>query len=228
MIVIRIPRITYTNDETILEETISIDEYEEIDYPYIEQSDIKDKLIKKIEKVIRGSYEYREYRDYLREELDLNHCTLFTNLDFEEVNIEIHHGPLTLYDITDIVLRKQMDKSINVTIWDVAEEVTKLHYQNRVGLAPLSVTIHDLLHEGDIFIPYQYFYGDWESFCKEYKDYFTDDQKKNLKHYIKLSNEVINDMKCPDILQRKYTYMKINGIELPKPISIDKKEKKTN
>lgn len=219
----RIPKnITYTNDNSIIEETITFDSFEHLSMPYLEQLDITPKLIKRIERMVRDSLEMRCYIEYLRDELTLQSCTIFQSLDYYDVSIEFHHGPLTLYDITDIVLRKLTSLNLDVTVFDVGEEIVRLHYENKVGLLPLSKTIHQLYHSGELFLPCQLFLGNWKAFYKEYKEYFTDDQIAMLKEYIKNSNEIIKDQQIPDILQRKYDYLIVEGMELPKKINTNK------
>ena len=224
MIIIRIPKnITYLKDNSIIEENVNIDDYETISMSYIESIDVNDKLIKKIERIVRTSYEYNQYREFLRDELDS--CSFFNNLDYDDVSVELHHV-ITLYEVTDIVLRTQLTENINVIPLDVAEEVMRLHYECILPLAPLSKTIHDLLHEGLVFLPIQCSFGDYKEFYNRYKKYFTTDQINMLKNYIKMSNEVIKDMSIPDILQRNYKYLEVNGMELPYRIELDKKKKK--
>ena len=220
----RIPRnITYLTDNSIIEDTINIDDYENLDYPYIEVSEVNDKLINKIEKIIRNSIEYKEYINFLKDELDMNYCSFFSSLDYNNTSIEMHHV-ITLYDITYIVLTKQLTNEFNITPFDVAEEVMKLHYENKVALMPLSKTIHDLYHAGEIFIPITYSFGDYESFYNEYKPYMTSDFKNHYNNLIKLSKEY--DGTPPEILQRKYTYITVDGIELPKSIELVQKKEK--
>ena len=143
----RIPRnLTFNKDNSVIEETITIDEYEKLDYPYIDILEVDDKLINKIIRVLRNSMEYKEYILFLKQELNLNHCSFLTNLDYEEVDIHMHHGPLTIYEIIDIVFRKQLLESNKVSSFSVMEEVMRLHYENRIGLIPISSTVHELVH----------------------------------------------------------------------------------
>ena len=200
----RIPHVTKI-DETVKEETITIDEFEKLEYPYIKREDINDKLIKRIERIIRSSIEYKEYIKFLKEELDLNYCSFFSNVNWDDVTIEMHHSLFTLYDIT-------------VTVWDVADEVMLIHYSNIIALTPLSTTVHELVHTGDVFVPLQMQYGDWITFWNEYKNYMTSDQTNHMKNILKSSNECLKDYNVYGILERKYTYIECDGFTLPKKI----------
>ena len=218
----RIPHVTKI-DETVKEETITIDEFEKLEYPYIKREDINDKLIKRIERIIRSSIEYKEYIKFLKEELDLNYCSFFSNVNWDDVTIEMHHSLFTLYDITVIVLNKQLINNINVTVWDVADEVMLIHYRNIIALTPLSTTVHELVHTGDVFVPLQMQYGDWITFWNEYKNYMTSDQINHMKNILKSSNECLKDYYVYGILERKYTYIECDGFTLPRKIEIEEK-----
>lgn len=188
------------------------------------QDDEKDyiKLIKKIEKIIRTSYEYKNYVKFLKEEIDMNCCSFFKNLSREDISIEIHHSPLTLFELTTIVFSKQIDEvgADNVNIYDVAEEVTKLHYDGLVGLIPLSLTAHQLVHRGDLFIPINCVYGKVKEFYKNYKPYFTEEQIQLLKNHINTTKQLDNENYRPSILERKFTYVDVDGMVLPKRVEV--------
>ena len=63
-------------------------------------------FIKKIESIVRSSREYKIYISHLRNDLNMNRCSFLGNIDTttDEVSLEMHHCPLTLFDIVDIVL----------------------------------------------------------------------------------------------------------------------------
>lgn len=69
----------------------------------------RSKFIKSCERLIRSSLEYRDYIQYLKENVGMDACAFFSNVNKDNnkrVRIEVHHAPLTLYDICDVVLRK--------------------------------------------------------------------------------------------------------------------------
>ena len=224
----RIPKIvTIEKTDTIREDVIKIGHYTKInmvDESWKEDELSYDKMIKKIEKVVRNSYEYREYVKFLKEEIDMNECSFFKGLTRDDVKIEIHHAPFTLYDITSIVFYYMQVNNFNYSVLDVAEEVMKLHYEGMVGLIPLSLTVHDLVHTGDIFIPVDCVYGNISGFVKKYKNYMTDDQKNLLLKNIEETNKINNEKYNPSILERRYIYMEVDGMELPKKIKVETDE----
>lgn len=170
----------------------------------------RDKVIKHIETLIRSSIEYKDYIKFLK--TFMNKDTFFSNVEqtaYNKVKIELHHSPLTLYDIVTIVLTKHEDLYGKINLFDIAEEVMKLHYQCKVGLAPLSKTTHKLVHDGKVFVTVKMVRGDWVSFYKEYLDYFPQDMIEKLKRIIQFSKEV-QDV---SLLETKYTYIKVDGFK---------------
>ena len=208
-------------DDSITEETIEINDYTKLSNFYIYKEDINEKLLKKLVTTVRNSLEYKEYIQFLKDELDMNYCSFFNNINWDYAEIDMHHVMLTLYDIIYIVTMKKLNEESNITIYDIMEEVMKLHYECKVLLIPISKTIHELVHSGDIFIPIQYAFGNFNEFYNEYKNYFTTEQKELIKEYISLSNDIIKDYKTPEILERKFTYLSIDGVELPKRIIVE-------
>ena len=64
----------------------------------------KIKFIKTVEKLVRASLEYRNYIDFLKENVGLDSCIFFQKITAgsnskKRIKIEIHHEPLTLFDI---------------------------------------------------------------------------------------------------------------------------------
>lgn len=224
----RIPKVNHLGDKNIKEETITIDDFTPFPFYYEQWQDDEKafvKLIKKIESMIRKSYEYKNYIEYLKNELDMNQCSFFKKLSREDVRLEIHHSPLTLFDITCIVFNKYATlNNGEVDIYAVADEVTKLHYENKVGLIPLSLTVHKLVHNGELFIPVDIVFGNLYNFYEKYKTYFSSDQIILLKENIRLTKQINKDKYLPSILERKFTYLNIEGIELPSKFNVNKKE----
>ena len=153
---------------------------QEMEYNIILETDRdKEKFIKRVEKVVRDSMEYKDYILFLKDYVNMNHCAFFTNVANKEgskVRIEIHHEPLTLFDIVAIVLEKHLAEGVPISDFYIAEEVMELHYQNKVGLIPLSKSIHQIVHHSDdIFIPINLVYGNYKEFLDEYLEFCDDD-----------------------------------------------------
>lgn len=161
----------------------NINEFEYIN-PY-DLSDDKDykRFCKDIEKIIRNSYEYKIFIKYLKENFNMNKCA-FLNISDEEdpsIKIHIHHSPLTLYDIVNIVYRKMSNNNEFISVWSVAEQVLRLHYQLLVGLIPVSETVHQLIHSGRLFVPLNKVFGRYKLFTDIYYPYIEPEMIDSLR-----------------------------------------------
>lgn len=171
------------------------------------------KFIKKVEKIVRSSHEYRELIAYLHSGLDMNYCMFFNNVSKDKgrrVGIEIHHLPFSLFDIVNIILKKYEEEEIPFDPLIIAEEVMQCHYKGHVGLVPLSTTVHQLYHRGDIFIPLQYVDKGFLCFYQEYKPYLKD-YEEMLKRLIILSKDF--DLGKNSILRKHLIYLNNIGYE---------------
>lgn len=150
-----------------------IPDYDTQDYNLANEKDFE-RYIKDIETVCRNSIEYRSLINYLRENMDMNRCAFMeniTNADTFSIKIEIHHYPLTLYEIVKTIVAKRMYFDEDLEVEAVAMEVMYVHYFLMVGLIPLSQTLHDLAHNNSLFININNVIGDWKGFIEEYKGF---------------------------------------------------------
>ena len=129
------------------------------------------KFIKTVERIVRSSMEYRDYTSFLKENINMDHCAFFENISCKtdkKAKIEIHHEPLTLYDLVTIVLAKYEDEGLPLNDLYIADEVLELHYMNMVGLIPLSITLHKMVHNSDkLPIPLSFCYGEYNKLLEE-------------------------------------------------------------
>lgn len=185
--------------------------------PAIEkEKDIK-RFIDRTEKIIRGSKEYKDYVAFVKEYMDMDKCAFFTNVRNGEggrVRIEIHHEPFTLYDIVESVFLKYRKEGIEINDLYIADEVLKLHYDDKVGLIPLSRSIHQIVHfgNGQIIVPIQLVYGGYRDFVDEYAEY-NDRLISKLDTKIMQTKTIKSEM--IDSLTPSYTYLEVDGFTLP-------------
>ena len=130
------------------------------------------RFVKKIEALVRGSPEYSAYVGYLRNELRMDRCSFLPGLDMSEneVGLEMHHAPLTLFAIVDIVISHRLARGQAVTSLTVADEVMRAHYEEKVGIVPLSRTAHKLVHSGALTLHPAMIHGGWVDFLRDYPD----------------------------------------------------------
>jgi hypothetical protein len=215
----RVPKVENYNTKNVIEHH-NIQELPKLTRSILLLNDKdKIKLIKTVERVVRSSQEYKHYIQYLKDEIDMTMCSFFNNVsnkDRQKISIEIHHEPFTLFDISQTVLEKFIANNEIINPILIAEEVMKIHYQGRVGLIPLSVTVHKLVHNGKLFIPLQNVYGDFIKFLEDYDQYISNDLKDILEAKLKMSKELqINDM---TLLEKKYIYLDVKGFTFPQII----------
>lgn len=179
------------NKENIINVT-NLNDFENIDV--YDLNDDKDfgKYLKDIERTVRQSFEYKIFCKYLRENFGMDRCAFFNNVSNSEdysVRIELHHYPFSLFDIVSIVYRKRAYNHQPLSIFMVAEEVLKLHYQLLVGLIPLSETVHQLVHAGRLFIPVNKVMGRYRLFVDIYYPFIEPEQLETLKMIERATNE---------------------------------------
>lgn len=208
--------------EDSVEVLFSIDDITRIDRPFIDYENEKSlrRYIKSIESIVRGSLEYRKFIKYLKEEQDYTSCAFFTNIDITEiknVGIEFHHYPFTLYDIVQIVLYKESNFFNNqVNTYDIANEVMRLHYEGMVGLVPLSKTLHELAHSGNLFINFKLVSGNIQKFIDDYKLFIDDNLLNNIEILESLS-EKNSEQSNKYILHKTFQHIEMESRDV-KPI----------
>ena len=173
------------------------------------------KFIKRIEMIVRGSQEYKDYITFLKEYVDMTKCAFFNNVNNEsrKVRIEIHHEPITLFDIVRVILNKWIAEGIPLNDLLIADEVMGVHFYNHVGLIPLSKTVHELCHGGSIVIPLYLVYGKYKEFLREYESYIDDELYQKIETKIALTRGI--DSHSFDKLKVQYEYIDVDGYNLP-------------
>lgn len=210
--------VSYQKKDNI--EVVVIKDVPEMEYTVSVGTDAeKDRLIKKIERIVRGSGEYRDYIAFLRQNIGMDACAFFNNVTKQsnrKLKIEVHHAPLTLYDIVKIVLEKYIQTGEVIDDLMIAEEVVKIHYNNQVGLIPLSKTLHEVVHNSEkLTIPMYMIFGNYTKFLREYEQYWEKDKaiKKKIELMVKRTKELNSG--SFEVLKEKFTYIKVDGFELP-------------
>lgn len=155
------------------------------DTAYFTNYDSYVNFVKGIEKLVRGNDRYNKYISYLKKEIKLDHCQVLKNITDEDADIEMHHGPIfTLYDICAIVLEYFILKKWKVSTARVADAVLDEHLKNRVQVVMVSVTVHQEIHNGDIFINRHQAWGDIKSFIDKYACAMGKEYKEQVNRYI--------------------------------------------
>lgn len=190
-----------------------IPEYNLYDFDLNDEKSFK-KYIQTLEKTVRSSFEYKSLINYLREYMDMNQCAFYQNVnntDTTKVRIEIHHEPLSLYDICLIVYNKRVAFNEPLDEEYVAKEVMYLHYNLLVGLIPLAETVHQLVHAQYLFVPTTAVLGKYKEFVDRYNPYMLPEQIEVLEH-IEEATQTYDDESAKTILSKNYIYIDMSGV----------------
>lgn len=211
------------------EKTLYIKDIEKPSYSVCLSSD-KDaiKFIKRVERIVRTSTEYRDYIAFLKEYVDMTACTFFNKVDSAEsrkIHVEIHHEPLTLMDIVSVVTNKWIADGIPLNDLLIADEVMELHYCNLVGLVPLSKTVHETIHHNNpnAIIPLYVVYGNYKEFIVQYEDYLTDDIIDKLQRKIAATKAVTDS--SFQLYELGFETINVDGVEMLQKIGSDEENK---
>ena len=173
------------------------------------------KFIKKVEKLIRGSYEYRKFVEAYKNVFSVENCAFFKNIKTGEktASIELHHYPFTLYDITEIEIKKQSNlftSKVNAML--IAEEVMRLHYNGLIGIIPLSKTVHQLAHSGEIFINLQLIKTDYQAYIIANSNFIDEELISKIKQIEKLSEGDV--ILSQEVLKRRVTMIEDKAVDM--------------
>lgn len=147
------------------------------------------KFIKQTERIIRKSKEYTKYIETLRTNIPaLNYDSIMSNISNADASLELHHYPLNLYTIVEIVLNHHLMNKDKVTTFSIAKEVMECHFRNIIGLVSLATTNHQLAHLSSIFLDKRQVFGDYETFLDEYKNAVSVDVKEKIERLNQLSD----------------------------------------
>lgn len=193
-------------------EIVVIDEkpdFPDFEYDLMDEKDYK-KYMKDLERTIRNTFEYRSMVSYLRENMNMDQCAFYENVNNREtfrIQIHLHHHPFTLYDICYIVLQKRLKYGESIDIEDVAYEVLSIHYNCLVGLIPLSETVHELVHGKYLFVPLDKVYGNWIKFREMYYQFIDEEMQQVIDENIERTRNYMMTDEEKMLLQTRYVYV---------------------
>ena len=119
------------------------------------------KFIKNVETAVRRSNEYRYWTSYITDALGHTTCSL-TKESMHECTIEIHHHPITLFNICIAVIQDLINKQEKFCSFDVSTKIIELHFQDKVGYVPLLSSLHEKYHNSFLDIPIELINGDYK------------------------------------------------------------------
>ena len=183
-------------------------EYDDIPEPdFGKYHTVSDSIISYITKRIRKTIEYQSFFYYMKRTLNVNGCAFYKDYNMTKgFTIELHHAPLTMYDIVQTIANKfynesGKDEEAYFEPWLVEETVNKLHYRFLVGLVPLNPTAHHLVHSDKLKIHPSMVHGNWEQFVQENGQHLSEQAKEKIEEFRKLGKKSIDEV--PEILKYK-------------------------
>ena len=131
------------------------------------------KFVKNCEMMIRRSIEYKEWRNYIVDVLQINEC-MITHERMDEVTVEVHHHLPSLYVLVTALVNKCIEENIEFCTFDICQQAIEIHFQNRVGYVTLLKSMHEKFHNGKLDVPVEFVQGDYNYFIREYSKYLDE------------------------------------------------------
>ena len=148
------------------------------------------KFVKNCEALVRRCNEYKLWRNYIVEVLQVNKC-MITHESIEEVSIDVHHHVPSLYTLISALVNKKIENTTEFCSFDIAHEAIELHFKNKIGYATLLQSMHEKFHNGYLTIPISYIKGDYQYFLDNYSRYVDDQDIETIQARL-----AVNESNC--------------------------------
>lgn len=148
------------------------------------------KFIRNCESTIRKSIEYKLWRQYIVDVLQIDTC-MITNECLEDVTVEVHHHIPSLYTTINAVVNKHIENNESFCTFDISREVIELHFANKIGYVTLLKSMHEKFHNGKLTVPIGVVRGNYKAFLEEYSKYLDEDELTKLEGRL-----LTNDHNC--------------------------------
>lgn len=131
------------------------------------------KFIHNCEMLVRRCNEYKYWRNYIIDILQINSC-MITHESIDQVTIDVHHHIPSLFILVSALVNKKIEKEENFCSFDIAQEAIELHFKNKVGYITLLKSMHEKFHNGYLTIPISLIKGDYNYFIEKYSRYLDE------------------------------------------------------
>lgn len=148
------------------------------------------KFIKNCEMMIRRSTEYKDWRNYIIDILQINHC-MITYEKMDDVTIEVHHHIPSLYTLVTALVNKCIETNEDFCSFDICQRAIEIHFQNRVGYVTLLKSLHEKFHNGKLNVPISFVKGDYTYFLREYSKHLDETELETIQNRL-----AINEHNC--------------------------------
>ena len=114
--------------------------------------------------------------------------------------------------IENIVLRKYQEEGLPINDLLIADEVMALHYENKVGLVPLSKTAHEIIHNSTkLFVPINMCYGNYSEFLNEYEPYIEDEVFEKIERKVLQTKNLTPE--SFEAITKEFKYLEVEGVK---------------
>lgn len=131
------------------------------------------KFVKNCEMLVRRCNEYKLWKDYIVDILQINSC-MITHETITEVSIEVHHHIPSLFTLVSALVNKRIEENQEFCSFDIAQEAIELHFKNKIGYTTLLKSMHEKFHNGYLDIPINLVKGDYNYFIREFSQYLDE------------------------------------------------------
>jgi hypothetical protein len=136
------------------------------------ESDYK-KFIRNCEMLIRRCGEYKLWRNYIKDVLQVDEC-MITHEKNSEVTIDVHHHIPSLFVLVSALVNRNIETNAEFCTFDLCKEIIELHFQNKIGYVTLLKSMHEKFHNGRLSIPVDLVKGDYRSFMNTFSKYLDE------------------------------------------------------
>lgn len=148
------------------------------------------KFIRNCEGLIRKCNEYKLWRNYIVDVLQINTC-MITQESIEQVSVDVHHHVPSLFTLVSALVNKKIEHNEEFCSFDIASEAIELHFKNKIGYTTLIKSIHEKFHNGFLTIPISMVKGDYQYFLDEYTRYLDEQDLDKIQ-----SRLAVNESNC--------------------------------
>lgn len=167
--------------------------YKDSDYFFVLQNFVD--FVKSVEALVRKHPDYNGYIAGLRK-LGLTKCQVLSHIDtedetFDNTKIEMHHGPIfTLFDLAAIITEWAIQQEMKITTFAIADILLEEHYQHNVQVVMLSKTVHEQVHQQNVWINFNQAFGNIGRFVTKYMAGLTPRHVQKINDYLNKSLEM--------------------------------------
>jgi hypothetical protein len=149
------------------------------------------KFIKNCEKLIRGCLEYKLWRNYIADVLQIQSCAI-TEERSDQCTTEIHHHVPSLFMLCKAIVNERLEKEEPFCSFDICTKIIELHFLNKVGFVVLISSLHEKFHNGFLSIPRRLIRGDYNSLLEVYSKYLDEDDLETLNSRLSITDSNCN------------------------------------